>query len=142
MNVKSFVNGLDPENTVKGYYDENDQLVMVEPEGSGGGGGDNIFSSFNLKVINNTASEISVADYLYSDQFADKFLQMADVGAETELEAKILAINGTANLSIIDAPAGSTVTIEGSYEPQPGATNAWHLTSDATVTVSAAAAGA
>ena len=37
MNVKSFVNGLDPENTVKGYYDENDQLVMVEPEVSGGG---------------------------------------------------------------------------------------------------------
>ena len=37
MNTKSFVNGLDPENTVKGYYDENDQLVMVEPEGSGGG---------------------------------------------------------------------------------------------------------
>lgn len=38
MNTKAFVNGLDPENTVKGYYDENDQLVMVEPEGSGGGG--------------------------------------------------------------------------------------------------------
>lgn len=39
MNTKAFVNGFDPENTVKGYYDENDQLVLVEPEGSGGGGG-------------------------------------------------------------------------------------------------------
>lgn len=45
MNTKSFVNGLDPENTVKGYYDENDQLVMVEPEGSGGGSWDVIIES-------------------------------------------------------------------------------------------------
>ena len=38
MNTKSFVNQLDADNVVKGYYDESDQLVMVEPEGSGGGG--------------------------------------------------------------------------------------------------------
>ncbi len=89
MNTKSFVNGLDPENTVKGYYDENDQLVLVEPEGSGGGGeGDGDYTLASMTVEGTTSD--------YSVYFTNGVSVLTTYGDQDENKA-IASLNDLSN---------------------------------------------
>lgn len=80
MNTKSFVSGLNPENTVKGYYDENDQLVMVEPEGSGGSGNLGGKKTLNITINVNGSNGVDIVILADSDIYEEaSYLIMPDV---------------------------------------------------------------
>lgn len=132
MNVKSFVNGLDPDNTVKGYYDENDQLVMVEPEGSGGGGGP--VSSFNVAVVNN--SESAFVMHAYFADIEAEIISMPDEGESVAPGASatllVVSLGGGAVIGV----ENTNITIEGPHEETAG--REYKITGDVTITVAGA----
>ena len=55
---KAFTANINDQVTARGYLDENDQLIMLEPEGSGGGGG----GTYTTVYENATASFTWSAD--------------------------------------------------------------------------------
>lgn len=111
MNTKAFVNGFDPENTVKGYYDENDQLVLVEPEGSGGG--DVVTFELRTQGINAGESETAYVPHieLYDETnyaaYSYTFLPAGDEVVE------VLPYNGKAVLDLGETPSFQIELVSG-----------------------------
>lgn len=113
MNTKSFVNGLDPENTVKGYYDENDQLVMVEPEGSGGGG-----VTFELRTQGIAAGESEYVNVPHIEEYdagatAAYGYGLLPAGDEV---VEVLPYNGKAVLDLGEEPAFQIELVSGDVD--------------------------
>ena len=56
---KAFTANINDQVTARGYLDENNQLIMLEPEGSGGSGGD--FKTVKCEIENNTTYAVAAA---------------------------------------------------------------------------------
>lgn len=125
MNVKSFVNGLDPENTVKGYYDENDQLVMVEPEGSGGGVG---LETAELTIVNREGAYVTLP-YIEDD--------LIDVTTASEVTTNTFVVPlGAAGCAIeVDDWNTLTITLDGDIAAIAEYPGHYVVTGDATITL-------
>ena len=126
MNVKSFVNGLDPENTVKGYYDENDQLVMVEPEGSGGGGGYTTIYESETAVFEYVSGNNPQANLDYTINIEDSTLYKITLDGTVLVYAAVES-DGEISVNSVNAP---DIAIDNFYlYPGVNASGIFNLTS-------------
>lgn len=130
---KAFTANINDRVTARGYLDENDQLIMLEPEGSGG----NKYKTAKLTFAGNYDDFVSA--------FAAQILTVADTTAITSISQIKIGDVYTVPLyedglflSIAKVLSSYTVSIEGSYTPvNPDGDEfvVYLITGDCTVTI-------
>lgn len=102
---KAFTANINDQVTARGYLDENNQLIMLEPEGSGGGGGGELKTA-NVSIYNNSNNEILLPVF-YEDGYIGATTIVDDDGDFT-----IPMAAAGATLMIIQ-PASVNITLTG-----------------------------
>lgn len=135
---KAFTANINDQVTARGYLDENNQLIMLEPEGSGGGGGtyatvyENATASFTwsadaeqailstgITITANKIYKITInEDVFYNVTYAvNDDVNVRDIPADTDaIGGNYLALNSDGSLSVYgdtaETWAGATHTVK------------------------------
>lgn len=128
---KAFTANINNQVTARGYLDENNQLIMLEPEGSGGGS--ELFELVTLTIVGDGPSPAIVAHAACYFEEEDA----VSVGVLEQLEAgtyKIIKpVNGSSWLYISGSASAFELSGDITYE---GSGNFYEITGDCTITFS------
>ena len=129
--TKAFTSALGYGVTVRGYIDEDDRLVLLEPEG-GGGGGD--FKTAALTVKNSSDNSITLNDAILVNE-EDGMLEGGMFTIPSGVTRNYIIVLYL-NSCMVSIEGGTTYAISGSVALSEGTTNVFIITGDGSIEVS------
>lgn len=129
MSTKAFTSALGYGITVRGYIDEDDKLVLLEPEGSGGGGGD--LKTAELLITNNSGVNVTFP-------IADDGLISAAVTSDSAEDPFTVPVVGSGCVVAVSNPDTVEITTNGDIAlTDPSIPGIYTVTGDASITLRA-----
>ena len=106
---KAFTANINDQVTARGYLDENDQLIMLEPEGSGGGDVTTVKGSI---TVNGSYSENPAILSAVAKNPVSGYIMPVYIAMSAEAPEEIDVIAGSV-FSFTDVVSGTTIHVSG-----------------------------